>query len=638
MGNLLIHKVIYSGDKFSFESPQLKDGLSIIEGSNGSGKSTFMNFIYFGLSGKVEEFSSSNRETHAEIIHDTNNYIQLDISIDKKPYQLKRFINSNDITVLHASGEVFILPIHRSKNEKHTFSDWILEELGISVVEVFQGINSFKINFKDLFRLIYHNQELNPRKIFKPEDSDNFIADSEVVRKIIFELLLGKTFSDYYGTLARFKEEERNRNIAKSLLEEYVVISRTLDRNKEDLNLVFLNDSKLEHEQQLGKLYTYRNSLKIDRPKSTKGLNEINSLKSQIQENELTLISLKKKLNELVDELLKLERLQDNVVLEVTQIKKIVHSHEKLNLFSADTCPYCLREVDRQKGHCVCGEEIDENQYERFFYNSDEYLDILKSKQKSVETIKIAIQACLEERMKLDVEILSSNKTNEDAKNRIAELVQGLESNVDVSRLNDVDDQILKTKEELALIEQTIQVETKRSELNQRVQRANALVEQLRNQLKILEVQAVKDIEEKVRDFNIIYNDLMTSTLKNCRNAQIGLDDYMPIIDGGAYREASSSVAIRLMYYLTLLSQSLSNQTVKFPKLLIIDTPETAGVDQENLVKCISQIGKVTKDAKIQYQIILTTGLNKYPSDYQNNVVLTLSDEKRLLVPNNNSK
>lgn len=193
MGNLLIHKVTYNGDKYFFESPPLKDGLSIIEGPNGSGKSTFMNFIYFALSGKVEEFSISNRETHAEIIRDKNNYVQLDLSIDERPYQFKRFINSNDITVLGQGGEVSILPIHRSKNEKSTFSDWILDKLGISVVEVFQGVNSFKINFKDLFRLIYHNQELNPRKIFKPDDSDNIIADSEVVRKIIFELLMGKT-------------------------------------------------------------------------------------------------------------------------------------------------------------------------------------------------------------------------------------------------------------------------------------------------------------------------------------------------------------------------------------------------------------------------------------------------------------
>lgn len=631
MGNLLINKVLYKGDKYFFESPKLSPGLSIVEGPNGSGKSTFMNFIYYGLSGRVEEFSSSNRETHSEIIHDTNNYVQLDISINEGAYQVKRFLNSNDITILTTEGEVLILPIHRTKNEKHIFSDWILEKLNISVVEVFQGVNSFRINFKDLFRLIYHNQELNPRKIFKPEDSDNIIADSEVVRKIIFELLIGKTFSDYYGTLAKYKEEERKRNLAKGLLDEYVSISKTLSQNKDDLNIVFLKSTKVEREEQLGKLYSYRESLKRERPKSTKGLNEINFLKAQIQEHEIALINAKRELNELVDELLKLERLHQNIILEVTQIKKIVHSHEKLNLFSADTCPYCLRDVDRKHGHCVCGKEIDENQYERFFYNSEEYLDILRSKQKSVETVEIAIKSCTDERERIQSDINKHNNANELSKDKIAKLVQVLDSNVDVSKLNEVDDQILKVKEELALIDQTIQVESKRAELTQKFQHASALVEELRNELKRLESQAVTDISDKVKEFNVTYNELMTTTLKNCRNAQIGLDDYMPIIDGGAYREASSSVATRLMYYLTLLRQSLLNSSVKFPRLLLIDTPETAGVDQDNLISSLTQIDKVTKDTKSKFQILLTTGIEKYPKEFQQNVVLSLSDDNRLL-------
>src|SRR4051812_40410633 len=157
MGSLLINKVKYSGDNYFFESPQLNPGLNIIEGSNGNGKSTFMNFIYYALSGKVDEFSISNKETHVEITKDKNNYIELDVIINGEGHLLKRFINSNDITIFDSKGDVVVLPINRSKYEKNTFSDWILGKLEIPVVEVFQGVNNFKINFKDLFRLIYHN-------------------------------------------------------------------------------------------------------------------------------------------------------------------------------------------------------------------------------------------------------------------------------------------------------------------------------------------------------------------------------------------------------------------------------------------------------------------------------------------------
>jgi DNA repair exonuclease SbcCD ATPase subunit len=257
MGKLLINKVIYKGENYHFESPDLNGGLNIIEGKNGNGKSTFMNLIYFGLSGKVDEFTPSNKETHAEITKDKNNSVTLEVTINDSKYIFIRFINSNDITVLPEKGEAKAFAINRSKIEKEVFSDWMLGQLGITPVEVFQGMNSSKINFRDLLRLVYHNQELNPKKIFKPADLENFISDSELIRKIIFELLIGKTFSEYYSTLAKFKETEKERNVAKSMLEEYVAFTKS-GATGEDMNLVFLKKAKIEKEDQLGKLYIQR--------------------------------------------------------------------------------------------------------------------------------------------------------------------------------------------------------------------------------------------------------------------------------------------------------------------------------------------------------------------------------------------
>ncbi|TOF86221.1 hypothetical protein CGJ12_23025, partial [Vibrio parahaemolyticus] len=86
----------------------------------------------------------------------------------------------------------------RSK-DAYVFSDWILGKLGISVVELFHGYNTFKINISDLMRLIYHDQQPNPEGIYKkPDTNSTYVSDSELVRKAIFELLVGKAYSDYY--------------------------------------------------------------------------------------------------------------------------------------------------------------------------------------------------------------------------------------------------------------------------------------------------------------------------------------------------------------------------------------------------------------------------------------------------------
>ncbi len=632
MANLLINKVKYEGTNYYFESPILNKGLNIIEGSNGSGKSTFMNLIYYGLSGTVLEFKAGSSETHIQITNDTENYVELDVLVNERPYLFQRFINRNDITVIAAGGDVKILPINRSKNEKYIFSDWILEALNITAVEVFQGVNHFKINFKDLMRLIYHDQEPNPRKIYKSADFDNIISDSELVRKIIFQLLLGKSFSEYYAILAKQKEAEKVVSLKKSLLDEYVLISRSLKENADDLNLNFLKAELLEQENQHRRLIEYRASLKIDRPTSDTAFVEIQNLKSEILNNELRVNALQRKETEALEELSKLYQLKENLILEVTQIKKIIHSHDKLSLFSADTCPYCLRGVDRAVGHCVCGKEVDESQYERFFYNSEEYLQIFKAKQKTVETIEIAINAAVAETDNLKQEKKSLNGENEELKGKIKNLLENIDSGVDSAQLNKVDDQILATREKINSLKQRIEIEKRLEQLQSKYDQAVRTHEELRDTAKAMEIAANADIRTKVDDFNAIYNDFMISTLKNCRTAKIDIDDYMPVINNGEYREASSTVPIRLMYYLTLIKMSIEKSDVKFPQFLLIDTPETAGIDAENLLKGLSQISKIQSEGKeIIYQIILSTALAKYPETYSDSVFLTLTDEDRLL-------
>ena len=73
---------------------------------------------------------------------------------------------------------------------------------------------------------------------------------------------------------------------------------------------------------------------------------------------------------------------------ELSEIEKIRLVNKKLKLFTPNTCPYCLREVEREKGKCICGNDIEEEQYEKFFYTDEEYLDILKVKKKSIQSLE----------------------------------------------------------------------------------------------------------------------------------------------------------------------------------------------------------------------------------------------------------
>jgi hypothetical protein len=120
----------------------------------------------------------------------------------------------------------------------------------------------------------------------------------------------------------------------------------------------------------------------------------------------------------------------------------------------------------------------------------------------------------------------------------------------------------------------------------------------------------------------------MTKTLKDCKTARIDFEDYMPIINNGEYREASSSVPVRLNYFLTFLKLSLFENGINYPKFMLLDTPKTAGIDEKNFNKILSKLGEFILESKdINFQILFSTGLGEYPSGFNKYVFETLTDE-----------
>ena len=165
---------------------------------------------------------------------------------------------------------------------------------------------------------------------------------------------------------------------------------------------------------------------------------------------------------------------------------------------------------------------------------------------------------------------------------------------------------------------------------------------QLRNKVEGLKIRvdsflnaAREDMLNKKKDFDEVYFSLMKRADEHCYSAYIG-EDYMPHINLGAYRERSAAVPKRLMYFLTMLIESLKNEA-NFPQFLMIDTPNKEGIDKENLIKNIgllAEADKYTEEMKTQYQIILTTGIDTYPEEFKKNVFYKLEGENYLLQEN----
>lgn len=632
MARLTIRTLKYEGTKYAYESPRFSDGINILEGVNGTGKTTFSGLLYYGLGGRVDSFQRSAREKHAEITSDKENFVELEVEVGGESYKLRRFIDTNDIGVEDRSGKVEVLPVYRTQNSPRTFSDWLLERLNIEPVTVYAVSDySGKISFTDLARLIYHDQSPDPSGIYKAADISSFVSDSKAFRKAIFEILAGKSFQDLYSSIARLKDVEKKRAGSASALETFKRFIDDVRPHQEDLNLVFLDRRISEVRGQIERAIEHRKSLtKLPQRQSAV---DTSSRKNQLLSVEMESTQFGRRMNEILSELARLERLKTELILEVTQIKKMIFAHDKLNLFSINTCPYCLREVDREINRCVCGSVIEEAKYERFFYDSGEYLTILKSKQRNVDTIDDAIRSCQEEFAEAETSHTRLGARAESIKREIASVVEQSDALVDIARFDEVDEVIVSLRAELASLEQQKELEKKREELERNHQANEVRYEAALAEYKELQAKADREMADQRQKFSTKYDELMRRNVQRCRTASID-SDYMPVLNAGEYREASAEVPKRLFYYLTLLYLSLEDAGVGFPRFLLIDTPETAGIDADNLIACLEELRKLVElKQPPECQVILTTGIGKYPESCKSRVFATLTKADRLLKP-----
>lgn len=636
MGKLAIRRVIYSGKKYSFESPYLDDGIVIIEGLNGHGKSTFMNLVYYGLGGRIPSFNKNDDDSkskHTEIYNDEDNYIELTIEIDDKKYELTRHIGDNLIFIVGDNNQVIETCVLRNQSNEDTmvFSDWILSKLSIEVFDIIQGTRNFKLNFSDLMRLIYHDQATEVDKIYKEADNSNFLSDSLEIRKAIFEVLLGKTYNDYYEALGNYKLKMKDFEKTQAIMDSYdEFLGEILS---DDLaNAVHIKALIAENEDMLEKVIIERNvaiNQKSSSSQILKLVDEQRDILLQYQNEKDTLMQSKMITHQSIDKIL---FLIDEAEKELQEIEKIRYVNKKLKLFTPNTCPYCLRDVEREKGICICGNQIDEEQYEKFFYTDSEYLDILKVKKKALQSLSNLLDKKNERMKSILLQIMELDDKTQKIRAYISELTKDITSEYNSAYIRQLDNRERELNIKISKLQQAKELAQKRENIVQEINSLRIKVEELKNKVDMYLISAKEDMLRKKNSFSDIYFELMTLADEHCYAAYIG-DDYMPNINFSEYRERSASVPKRLMFFLTMLIESLKSD-VNFPKFLMIDTPNKEGIDKENLITNIALLSKadeyVEKDGA-RYQIILTTGIDTYPIEYKDKVILKLDGDRYLL-------
>lgn len=624
MADILIKQVEYSGKEYYYKSPIFQSGLNIVEGKNGTGKTTFIDLICYALGDYVEQFDSSKVNKHREILSDIDNYVEVRIIIDEEEYYIRRYIKDNNNKIFVQSKELSVFDIKR-QGDNRIFSDWLLEKLDIQPVEIYQGRYKGKINFTDILRLIHYDQLTNPEKIYKAARLDgNFISDSLIIRKAIFEILVGEGVIDYYWALNDCVDKQNIYTLKKSLSDFFVNSTQQIYGVEIDKVESFETEIKIIKEKILEKENEQREILEKEYDQDVFN-EELSRLRESLIEKSFLLQSKQQQQIDINKKICTVQELIENRNIEVDQLEKIIFTHKELNLFAPNTCPYCFKKVTREEGHCVCGEEVEETSFQRYFYDTKEYVDMLVQRKKSLTALNTGYIDLTDEEEELKKDEQDIKEEIYIINERISKLRVDGKANVNNVGMRRVASEIANLENDLRIKQELQNAYVKYSNLNEEKEVAKQGLDFAKTNLGEQEKMLNNKLDDVIKDFSTIYNTLLTSVLPECTSAYID-KDYMPVINEGTYINASGHVPKRIVYFLSLLKLSLS-KNVKFPHLLIIDTPENLGIDEDNLIRTLKLIEDIGSES---YQIILTTGEKKYPVEFQKYVRENLSDRKLL--------
>lgn len=623
MASLFIKRLRYEGQNYFYESPLLSNGLNIILGNNGNGKSTFTYLISYILGNSIPYFKKDNRDPIKEIVNDTDNFVELEIDINDVTYFFKREIGKNFITIKDKeNSNISILSIERNGTiydlSKKTFSDWLLYKLGIDSIEINQFNTTHKINFDDFFRLVYLDQRTESSNIYTEVEGNNFFKKSLLVKKTIFETLIGQYFKDYYDTYFKLKDLH-----VKS--EGIVANIASINRLKEDYKVSFSieNDVDLDEKIKIIQLnldnyYKKREELKKERNNFEVLSNHLTKIENDLSRLNEEYVKLKNKKKETAIDLINLHKALETANEEIKNISKILYTSERLSLLNTNYCPLCDSESDE------IGSKL--SRLDSFIYTKIEYDTILKTKIKLLNTIENSINYCESSMIKIDTELKENRKLYEEYKGKFSNLIIENRFNFNTSILNEIEENIyfyssqLKNLEIISKFNKNLEQENK--DLNELEKKISKLM------TKYNELEETKEItlSKNLNTFTKIYEDYMKDIYEDISSIHIN-KEYMPIINNGEYRESSFDIPKRFFYYLSLLKLANAEE-INFPNLLIIDTLSNKGLEHDKIIKCYQCLKELSLSTN---QIILTSGYDEYDSKFDNYVIERLSNENKLL-------
>lgn len=195
---IVTRMVIYRSEKIVYDE-EFHAGVNVVRGENSSGKSTVLNFIFYGLGGDLTDWSTVARLCSRVVLEVSLNGKKATLSRDvseTSTMQPMEIFGGSYLDSIKAPRSQWIKYPYRSGENRESFSQAIFGLLGIP--EVSSDLSGH-ITMHQILRLLYADQLSPVEQLFRAVPFDR--AD---LRDTVGRLLCGAYDSAVYETSKKF--------------------------------------------------------------------------------------------------------------------------------------------------------------------------------------------------------------------------------------------------------------------------------------------------------------------------------------------------------------------------------------------------------------------------------------------------
>ncbi|WP_082711642.1 AAA family ATPase [Methylobacterium indicum] len=603
---MIVKRVVIQRGQLSVYDEHFHTGVNIIRGDNSSGKSTILNFIFYGLGGDLSDWSDVALKCDHVILEVSFNGILATLKREISQVagrSMEIFGGPYELSLRAPVSEWYRYPYRRSESME-SFSQAIFRLLDLPEVT---GDETGNLTIHQVLRLLYADQLSPVEQIFRFEP-----FDPPQLRESVGRLLCGAYDGEVYNNEFRLKDLNREfDHIQGELKSLFSVLGRadqahTLEWIEGERRVIQEDQARIQADIEV-----------IEKQLFLSGAQDEITLRAQEQAYE--------DVQKLQSRLAELRAKRDKVALTIADSDLFIENlNQKLRALSDSeivvkslgdirfrTCPACYAPIEQKEADhsChLCRTPFDAGPAQ------NRIAALINETGRQLKQSQLLQRRRIEDQDKLVEELHEAQDAWMQASKRLSSL-QRLPSGdlrAKLRQLNRDAGYLERRAEDIenktGLANEISNLILKKDELNYQISRLKTRNEHLRAGQAAKLTNAYALIERQIVYF--LRGDLeRQDAFVTAKHVEFSFSGNSMTVDGQSYFSASSRVVLRSSFFIGFLLAATIDKSFRHPRFCMIDTIEDKGMEQARSHNFQRMIVQRSRDAKVEHQIIFATAM-----------------------------